>query len=186
MNLAAGGRTLKASAMCCRILRQAQSRQGDIEGIGVHLSGYFVGNELVMEKQDEGPDLERLAGIGVFCHELGHSLGLPDWYCTDNAENERHPNDDAFGDWSTMDHGCYEGDLWAPVGYTAYERSYMGWLSLGTCDKKDTYQLNAPDGECPAIYFPKSDDAEETEYFIVETRSPSTWYPGGQGNPDPR
>ena len=134
-----------------------------------------------MEKQDEGPDLERLAGIGVFCHELGHSLGLPDWYCTDNAENERHPNDDAFGDWSTMDHGCYEGDLWAPVGYTAYERSYMGWLSLGTCDKKDTYQLNAPDGECPAIYFPKSDDAEETEYFIVETRSPSTWYPGGQG-----
>ena len=153
----------------------------DIEGIGVHLGSYFVGNELVMVQQEDGPDLERLAGIGVFCHELGHALGLPDWYCTDDEEEKRHPDDDAFGDWSTMDHGCYEGDAWAPVGYTAYERSYMGWLSLGKCDEKANYTLTALNGECHAIYIPKSDDIDETEYFIVETRSPSKWFPENQG-----
>ena len=155
----------------------------DIEGVGVHLSSYFVGNELLIKEIEGGPTLERLAGIGIFCHELGHSLGLPDWYCTDDAEEKRHPKDDAFGHWSVMDTGCYEGDAWAPVGYTAYERSYMGWLGLGTCGENGSYTLAAPyvDGEVSAFVIPKSNDEDETEYFIVETRSPSTWYPESQG-----
>lgn len=154
----------------------------DIEGIGVHLNSYFVGNELVKTLQQGGPDIERLAGIGVFCHELGHSLGLPDWYSTDSKEEERYPEDDAFGNWSIMDHGCYIGDLWAPVGYTAYERSYLGWLSLGTTEQKVKLKLTAPNGEQPALVIPKSKSVDETEYFIVETRYPATWYPANMGS----
>ena len=155
--------------------------EGIVGGGNIHLSSYFVGNELVMVEQEGGSNVERLMGIGVFCHELGHSLGLPDWYCTDDAVEKQYPNDDAFGYWSTMDHGCYEGDAWAPVGYTAYERSYMGWLSLGTYDKKDSYTLTSPTGTLPAFFIPRTNDENETEYFIVETRAPSTWFPENQG-----
>ena len=153
----------------------------DIEGIGVHLKSYFVGNELVMEEQEEGPELERLAGIGVFCHELGHALGLPDWYCTNPAEEKKHPQDDAFGYWSIMDVGCYEGDSWAPVGYTVYERSYMGWLALGVGKQKTLMLLTSPSGDAPGMLIPKTNGTDETEYFIVETRYPSKWYPESQG-----
>jgi M6 family metalloprotease-like protein len=164
---------------------QGTTIQGIIEGQGVHLSAYFVGNELEIFKQENGPDLERLMGIGVFVHELGHALGLPDWYRTAGVtEEDRKPEnmDDAFGFWSVMDGGCYEDDGWSPVGYTAYERSYMGWLALGKCEEKSNYTLNATYGEYPAIYIPKTNDPKETEYFIVETRKPSLWYPESYGS----
>lgn len=151
----------------------------DVEGIGVHLNSYFIGNELTIIKQQNGESLEQLAGIGVFCHELGHSLGLPDWYCTNPLIEKYYPHDDAFGCWSIMDNGCYNGDLWAPVGYTAYERSYMGWLQLAPCIQKQEIKLTNPSGEVPALVIPNPN--EETEYFIVETRYPSMWYPESQG-----
>ena len=160
---------------------QGTEIEGIVEGKTVHLSSYFVGNELTLLQQDEGPAQERLMGIGVFCHELGHALGLPDWYCTDDAVEKQYPNDDAFGNWSTMDRGCYEGDAWAPVGYTAYERSYMGWLGLSTFKEKGSYTLTAPFGTQYAFYIPKTDDVNDPEYFIVETRAPSTWFPESQG-----
>ena len=61
-----------------------------IKDVDVTLNGYFVGNELDQHKE--------LAGIGVFVHELGHALGLPDWYCTDG----KYSGDDAFGGWSVI------------------------------------------------------------------------------------
>ena len=164
---------------------------GIIEGQGVHLSAYFVGNELQIFEQEDGPDLERLMGIGVFVHELGHALGLPDWYSTAKLSEEEQKEaskpenrDDAFGNWSVMDDGCYEGDAWAPVGYTAYERSYMGWLSLGKYNKKVGCTLTAPyaNNEVSAFFIPKTNDDKETEYFIVETRAPSLWYPENHGS----
>ena len=65
--------------------------EGIVGGGNIHLSSYFVGNELVMVEQEGGSNVERLMGIGVFCHELGHSLGLPDWYCTDDAVEKQYP-----------------------------------------------------------------------------------------------
>lgn len=153
----------------------------DITVDGIHLSSYFVGNELAERaKYDEttGEVLsteEQLEGIGTFCHELGHALGLPDWYCT----NDSYKGDDAFGNWSIMDHGCYAGDSWVPTDYTAYERSHMGWLSIEPEDQKTTVQLTSPSGSRPAmvIYNPY----DQKEYFILETRQPSTWYPESLG-----
>ena len=144
---------------------------------GIQLNSYFVGNELIVTKDADGKTDEQLAGVGVFCHELGHALGLPDWYCTDRS----YEGDRAFGMWSIMDVGCYEGGAWAPIGYTAYERSFMGWLQIKTVTEKSTLQLNNPLGEVPAIAI--TSPADEREYFILESRQPSTWYPNylGQG-----
>lgn len=123
----------------------------------------------------DGTTEAQLEGIGVFCHELGHALGLPDWYCT----NKKYKEDDAFGKWSIMDVGCYEGNSWAPVGYTAYERSFMGWQDIPTLQEKTLMQLTNPQGDKPAILIANPNDNKE--YFILETRQPSTWYPNYQG-----
>ena len=62
---------------------------------GVKIDKFGVFNEL------NGFDMSRIDGIGTFCHEFSHCLGLPDFYCTTYAGY--------FGmsDWSLMDYGCY-------------------------------------------------------------------------------
>jgi hypothetical protein len=65
------------------------------------------------------------------------------------------------------------------VGYTAYERSFMGWQDIPTLQEKTSMQLTNPQGDKPAILIANPDDNKE--YFILETRQPSTWYPNYQG-----
>lgn len=128
-----------------------------------HFNSWFVGNELYYDGE--------LNGIGTFCHEFGHALGLPDFYCT----NYNYENDDPFSDWSIMDTGSYVEDGHAPIGYTAYEKSYMGWLKLIELegDGEKTLQSPADAGEGSAFIIKNSG----TETFILENRQPGTWYP---------
>ena len=72
------------------------------------------------------------AGIGVFCHEMSHGLGLPDLYWTlgyKPTDINGNVDFDNCGpeDWDIMDGGenLYNG-MW-PCQYTTWEREYMGW-----------------------------------------------------------
>lgn len=65
------------------------------------------------------------AGIGLFCHEFSHVLGLPDYYDTTNGINY-----DQFltpGNWDVMDVGLYNADGFVPAAYSVHERWWMGW-----------------------------------------------------------
>lgn len=134
----------------------------------VHFNSFFIGNELIGSK---------LMGMGVFCHEFGHALGLPDFYCTDNS----YRNDDPFGLWSIMDSGAYvDGECRAPVGYNAYEKSYMGWLELKEIGDADEVTLQSPEGKAEnSAYIIRNSN---TETFIFENRQPGTWYPEDFGS----
>ena len=130
----------------------------------VHFNSVFVGNELYTGGQE-------LMGMGTFCHEFGHALGLPDFYVT----NYSYSDDSAFGNWSVMDRGCYFSNGRAPVGYTAYERSYMGWLELKEFGRAEEVTLQSPTGTFEnSAYIMRHSN---TETFIFENRQPSTWYP---------
>ncbi|MCL7381432.1 immune inhibitor A domain-containing protein [Streptomyces sp. 35G-GA-8] len=66
-------------------------------------------------------------GLGVFAHEYGHDLGLPDLYDTSGGENST-----AF--WSLMSSGSWLGtgkdaigDL--PGDMTAWDKLQLGWLN---------------------------------------------------------
>ena len=138
---------------------------GDYEG--VHFNSFFIGNEL-------GSGGGSLMGCAVFCHEFGHALGLPDFY-------GNYAGDDAFGYWSIMDSGIYlEEDSRIPAAYTAYEKSYMGWLNLPELDyTQDEVELCYP-GDCAegsAVIVRNS----STETFILENHQPSTFFPAQYG-----
>ncbi len=136
---------------------------------GTHFNAWFVGNELYSDGS--------LMGMGVFCHEAGHALGLPDFYCT----NYNYSNDDPFSNWSIMDCGAYVNDARAPIGYTAYERSYLGWLDIPTYTAGEYQNLDPYTNEngTTAVKLPTS---TSTEYFIFENRQPGTWYPEDMGS----
>ncbi|NDP20192.1 MAG: M6 family metalloprotease domain-containing protein [Paludibacter sp.] len=64
-----------------------------------------------------------MCGIGTFCHEFGHVLGLPDYYDTSLTQTN------ALNDWSIMDAGAYSNSGRTPPLYSVYDRFYLGYLT---------------------------------------------------------
>jgi immune inhibitor A len=65
-------------------------------------------------------------GLGVFAHEFGHDLGLPDYYDTSGGEN-------GTGFWNLMSSGSWMGHGDGTIGTTpnhmgATEKLFLGWL----------------------------------------------------------
>ena len=139
-----------------------------------NFASYFVGNELY------GSSGNQIMGMGVMVHELGHALGLPDFYETKYTyQNEDNP----MGYWSVMDCGPYYpgSTAYAPIGYNAYERSYMGWLNIRELNNSEAVKLSTPsdtDGEYAVLLRNPSDSRE---YFILENRTIDTWFPASFG-----
>ncbi|WOF22816.1 immune inhibitor A [Microbacterium betulae] len=75
-------------------------------------------------------------GLGVFAHEFGHDLGLPDYYDTAGGEN-------GTGFWTLMSSGSWLGHGDGSIGTTpnhmgATEKLFLGWLDYETIDAGET------------------------------------------------
>lgn len=105
-------------------------------------------------------------GIGVFCHEFSHALGLPDFYDTNNK---------AFGMdyWSIMDYGQYAVNSYTPVGYTAYERDFMQWQMLE--ELKEPCTLRIPCFAKGGHGYKIVNDNNTNEYYVLENRQGYGW-----------
>jgi len=68
-------------------------------------------------------------GVGVFSHEFGHDLGLPDEYDTSGNTGGAENSTAWWTPWSQGSYGSVNGlDLGsAPVDATAWERLVLGW-----------------------------------------------------------
>ncbi|MCX4990624.1 MULTISPECIES: immune inhibitor A domain-containing protein [unclassified Streptomyces] len=80
-------------------------------------------------------------GLGVFAHEYGHDLGLPDHYDTAGGDN-------STGFWTLMSSGSWLGrgkdsigDL--PGDFNAWDKLQLGWLNYDTAKagKQSTHKL---------------------------------------------
>ena len=105
-------------------------------------------------------------GVGVVIHELSHALGLPDLYDTNNK---------AFGldYWSIMDYGMYTRSSNVPVGYTAYEREFMGWQQTETITGPRTLHISCFDQGGKG--YKLVNDANPDEYYILDNRQAMGW-----------
>ena len=128
---------------------------------GVIINTYACGNEL------DGQ--EKLGGIGTFCHEFSHCLGLPDMYDT-------RPNGSNFGmgPWDLMDQGSYGGGGFRPAGYTSYEKMVCGWqepIVLSESTEVTGMKALSKGGDTYIIY----NDACKDEYYLLENRQLTGW-----------
>lgn len=125
---------------------------------GVLLDSYACTNEWVSG---------HTCGIGTFCHEFSHVLGLPDLYPTTYSS--------AFtpGKWSLMDSGSYNNGEKTPAGYSIFERNALGWIDPQIIDAggaKDITLLPVAENDGAIIYTPS-----EGEFFLLENRQQSGW-----------
>lgn len=156
---------------CQGTLTDYKSEMGDGSGTltlnGVKVDRFAVFNELNLDGEDD-----KIDGIGTFCHEFSHCLGLPDYYPTNNSSYY------GMGTWSLMDFGCYNDNTFTPVGYGAYEKSFLGWLDLITPVANTKYTLPVfnqgsvdTDHAVKITYDPSGGD----EYYILEYRARQGW-----------
>jgi immune inhibitor A len=87
-------------------------------GVRVGNSNYWVGKYTIQPEN---------GGVGVFVHEFGHDLGLPDLYDTSGGENGT-----AF--WTLMSSGSWLDDGKDTIGNKAshmgaWEKFQLGWLN---------------------------------------------------------
>ena len=134
---------------------------------GITLSGCSSSSELRPTAVTDGVITGTQAdGIGVIVHEISHAIGLPDLYDT---------NYKAFGMdfWSVMDYGMYTRSSKWPVGYTAYEREFMGWQQTEVVNEPRTLQL-LPYGQGGKGY-KLVNDANPNEYYVLDNRQAVDW-----------
>lgn len=133
---------------------------------GVFINQYACSNELYLDSGTVP------MGLGVFCHEFSHCMGLPDMYDTNYGSTP------TMGDWDLLAGGSYNGPQgigWCPAGWTSYERAYAGWLELTELKAGDIIRgmtsLEEADGKAYVIY----NDNHKDEYYLLENHKGMGW-----------
>ena len=129
------------------------SYEMNVDGVMLH--------EYAMQPEVMGSG--ELVHVGVFCHEFGHVLGLPDLYDTDYSS-------EGLGNWSLMASGSWANDGNTPVHFDAWCKYKLGWIEI------DTVISNLSNAELPRIEtIPKAfrlwaNGQIGPQYFLVENR----------------
>ncbi len=128
-------------------------------------------------------DTKERAGIGTFCHEFSHVLGLPDLYEVTYTANIK-----TWGAWSLMDYGSYLNNGTTPPNYSAQERFFLGWLKPTILNKAQTIQLGNIVSNAACIITADGthnligNDPKATTYFLLENRQQTGWDVGLPGH----
>lgn len=133
---------------------------------GVKISRYAMSDELTYRGT--------LVGIGTFCHEFAHVLGLPDLYDTTYG-GALDP-----GTYSIEAKGSYNNESRTPPIFSAYERYALEWIKPYELPANATVEM-LPSVDYPVMY--KISTNVATDYFLIENRQPLDWdaYTPGYG-----
>ena len=134
---------------------------GSYDGKKIGFCG--VNNELNYSPgyPDKAP-YKRINGIGLFCHEFSHTLGLPDLYsglAVDNQEMEY---------WDLMDGGEYTDNGYTPTPYTPWEKEVMGWTTLKSLADDSIKVSLSPDSALKI-------ESDTKQYVILQNMQNEGW-----------
>lgn len=137
-------------------------------GLNVKVDGKTVGSYACSAEYLEKGLVD---GIGTFCHEFSHVLGLPDLYATDYNDIADSLTPSSY---SLMDAGSYNDDSRTPPTYSIYERNSMGWADIeelkpGVARKVSLdHMLSSNKGYVIAT-------GKTNEFFLLENRQKEDW-----------
>jgi len=134
-------------------------------GISNELAGY-PGVESLFK------NIKPITGIGLFCHEFSHCLGLPDFY---NTVSTTAQDNQGMEDWSLMDNGIYGDNGFTPPAYTAWEREAMGWMTIDTLKTAQQVKLENIDKGGKAYRIMNDANGSGQEYYIVQNIQQYKW-----------
>ena len=95
--------------------------------------------------------------VSVYCHELGHALGLPDYYNYNNVS--------PIGNWCIMAHNNA-----VMQSMSAYAKEKLGWITIPTLTHNGTFALNALTSESAGAAYRINSSNANNQYYVVEYR----------------
>ena len=141
--------------------------QCKVDGKTVDL--YACGNELDFYSKKH-------TGIGTFCHEFSHVLGLPDLYVTNTSSHT------TMNEWDIMDYGPYNNEGNTPPTFSAYERFFMGWLQPRLIVEPENIKLKDLLTSNEALLISTTDEhnlignnPDPTKFYLLENRQQEGW-----------
>ena len=141
---------------------------------GKSIRRYGVSNELNGSDQTSKNN-KKINGIGLFCHEFSHTLGLPDIYAIDKKAKDQ--DDQGMEFWDLMDGGPSVSNGMIPPSYLAWEREVMGWMNIDELKNNSTINnLKTIDngGKAYKIVNPKNSN----EYIVLQSMQKGAWNQG--------
>jgi immune inhibitor A len=132
-------------------------------------TGFWIGDYTVEAEN---------GGLGVFAHEFGHDLGLPDFYDTNGGENST-----AF--WTLMSSGSWLNhggdDIGTTPGYMGpWEKLQLGWLDYSVVEpgQGGSYTLSPAalqaEGQDQALVIDVPDE-EVTQDYVTPNGGHAWW-----------
>ncbi|MCX4974065.1 immune inhibitor A domain-containing protein [Streptomyces sp. NBC_00620] len=143
-------------------------------GAAIGDTGIWVGDYTIQPEN---------GGLGVFAHEYGHDLGLPDLYDTNGGDN-------STGFWTLMSSGSWLGTGEEEIGnlpgdMTAWDKLQLGWLNYDTAKAgtKSSHTLgvaeyNTKNAQALVVELPEKTVTNE----IVEPAQGATQWWSGSGD----
>ena len=125
---------------------------------GVWINAYTIQPEI----NSQGGHIE----IGVFAHEYGHVLGLPDLYDTDGGSY-------GIGFYGLMAYGAWGADGFSPERPShmcAWSKVFLGWVTPTIVTQNTSSQAISQITTSPKVYELWKDGAPQNEYFLVSNR----------------
>ena len=139
---------------------------------GKQICRYGINNELNATPSDWIDGKPLLNGIGLFCHEFSHTMGLPDLYPTVETSRVDNQNPEY---WDLMDGGEYTYNGYFPTPYSPWEMDVMGWttpIELGDEAKQVSLNSYASDRTAYKI------NGENDEYLLIQNIQTDGWWGG--------
>ena len=142
---------------------------------GKSIGRYGVSNELA-GRENKKKEKETINGIGLFCHEFSHTLGLPDIYAIPGTAAADQDNQ-GMEYWDLMDGGTEVQNGRVPSPYLAWEREAMGWMTIDklTSDQQVTDLKSLENGGKAYKILNKN---VANEFIVLQSIQQGGWYQG--------
>ena len=142
---------------------------------GKSIRRYGVSNELA-GRENKKKEKETINGIGLFCHEFSHTLGLPDIYAIPGTAAADQDNQ-GMEYWDLMDGGTEVQNGRVPSPYLAWEREAMGWMTIDklTSDQQVTDLKSLENGGKAYKILNKN---VANEFIVLQSIQQGGWYQG--------
>ena len=142
-----------------------------------YLGGVYVRtNSRTLTRFNVDPELEAGGAVpnGVWVHEFGHNLGLPDLYNTNNGKT-------ILGPWELMDKGLWNGDPpgASPAHMSAWPKIQLGFIGGSTLAVANpgvatSYTIDPTEtasSNVHAVEIPLTATSNPSQYYLVEVRA---------------